>query len=73
MATPNKDDSLTFRLPSKTKSGFIKVCDEYEIRWPELLREVVDAAIEKRLVINVPQDRGRLIIGLHNPTIKPTN
>ena len=65
----SKDQGLSLRIPSELKAEFLTQCEHYGIKWPELMREMIEASVDGRLVINVPRDQLRLITGLHNPSI----
>ena len=55
-----KDSFITVRVPNNTRLKFYAEASEYGRRPSDLIRELVEAFIENRLVIQPPSNRKEL-------------
>ena len=68
MADDLLDARIDLRISEKNKSNFIQLCNKYEKPWPDMLREMIVAFNNKKLIISVPESKINLMKGVHRVT-----
>lgn len=62
------DDAIHLRISQEDKEAFIARCEEYEITYPDMLREMIQAFTNGNLSIRVPKNQVKTLIlkGIHH-------
>lgn len=57
---------ITARVEAETETRFTARCEEYGVDQADMLRELLTAFNEKRIIINVPETQVKILKGVHS-------